>query len=183
MLFLFFVCWNPCWESLAQYYGPSHKRRVWLKCNNCLDILFRDCWCKMHCPSWESNDLNSAMEFKPSSPECMWDIYINSSHSKKLQHQFGVFCKKLSPLSEKNTLVMLYEKEINLFYICVCKTHRGNCRTAQKKTLYNEGTVYSNLMFSSSPSINRDILVCVGLDRCFEDLTLRMRDLHDLHAI
>jgi len=60
---------------------------------------------------------------------------INSNHSTKLQqrwldhctsHPFElkvgcltIFCKKLSPLSEKNALVMPHKKEINLICIWV----------------------------------------------------------------
>lgn len=134
--------------------------------------------------------------------------YINSSHSKKLQHHWfghptshlfelkvGVplssVKKTLSPLSKKNAPVMLYEKEVNPFAFgckmhCAaqfCKNGRGNCRTAQRKTFYNEGIVNSNHLFLSSKYQQRHSGESVGLDRCFKDFTLRLRDLHDLHTI
>lgn len=64
-----------------------------------------------------------------------------------------------------------------------CKNCRGNFRTAQKKTLCNEGIVNSSHLFLSSKYQQRHSGVPVGLDRCFEDFTLILRDLHDLHTI
>lgn len=48
--------------------------------------------------------------------------------------------------------------------------------------LYSESAVNNNYLFFP-PSINRITLMCLGLDRCFEDSTLRLRDLHDLYII
>lgn len=82
---------------------------------------------------------------------------------------------------------MLYEMKIHFAYkghctAHTCKNDRGNCRSAQNKTVQWE-CCDQQPPFPPSKYRQSHSGVSVGLDRCFEDFPLRLRDLHDLHMI
>lgn len=96
-------------------------------------------------------------------------------------------CKKTFSFQWKNALVMLYEMKIHFVYkghcsAQSCKNGRDNCRHAQNKTAQWE-CCEQQPPFPPSKYQENHSGVSVGLARCFEDFTVRLRGLHGLCII